>query len=1145
MDPSDDTLRLLCRSISFLTPDLVVAPPSWLGHVPFAFWIVDATRPSTLVELGTHTGNSYSAFCQAVKVLGQPSACFAVDTWEGDSQAGYYGDEIHRTLSDFHDPRYGGFSRLMRMTFDEAAGHFADGSIDLLHIDGLHTYEAVRHDFETWRPKLSPRGVVLFHDVNVRKDDFGVWRLWEELSALHPHFTFLHSNGLGVLGVGEEIPEAARRLFEIQEENGARLATTRGFFDRLGQGVVDAQRTRQLTDEGDALRADAADLRRTIDRRVDDLRASMTAVAERDQSIITLQSWLAERDQSVAALRSGLAERDTTVAERDQSIATLQSWLAERDSAIVEFNATIAENESTLAAMRGTMSVLRVEAEMLRNVLASTSWKMTAPVRAVGRAARRLRRFVGSRHHMTVRPMSDVVVSGDAFESTGWDPAFLLVSDRGRAPTGICLLSLRARETDPPLLPVLYVDSGAGFGEAGAITLPLATDGLIETLIVLPADTRALRLDPTDRPARFAIDDVTITEIGKLGVLARAVAGYRDRPGELLRLPLRHRSPSALKNALMTSLSRDLPPRERALDYAAWVRLYDTVTPNDRAAMAARPPSARPLISIVMPVYNPPEVHLRRALDTVLDQTYPHWELCVADDASTRPHVATVLAEYAARDSRVKVVKRETNGHISAASNTALDLATGEFVALMDHDDELPPHALYEVAAEIGRHPDVDILFSDEDKIDEEGRRYDPYFKSDWNPDRFLGQNMVSHLGVFRRSILREIGGFRVGYEGSQDYDLALRAAERTEAARIRHIPMILYHWRVFSSSASFSTTALPTATDAARRALRDHFDRIGTNARVDPAPGAEWYSRIVHPLPDPAPSVSLLVPTRDKLDLLRQCVEGLLNETDYPNLEVLILDNNSEKRETLEYFAALEKRDRVRVLRCDGPFNFSAINNAGVAAAKGEIVGLINNDIKVIEPNWLREMVSHAVRPEVGAVGAKLYYGDDTIQHAGVVTGIMGVANHVHKHLPRAHPGHFGRLRLTQNVSVVTAACLLLRKSVFEEVGGLDVENLAVAFNDVDFCLRLREKGYLIVWTPHAELYHLESASRGDDLAPDKIERFRREIRFMCERWGEALRRDPYYNPNLTLDAEDMGLAFPPRVEKTWVSTSASVKES
>ncbi len=1166
-----DVLKHLSRPVALLTPDLITAPPSWLGHIPFALWIIEALRPRTLVELGTHTGNSYSAFCQAVRHLETATSCYAVDTWEGDPQAGYYGEEVYRTLSDFHDPRYGSFSRLMRMTFDEAVAHFADGTVDLLHIDGLHTYEAVRHDFETWQSRISDRGVVLFHDINVRKGDFGVWKLWDELSGRYPSFTFLHSNGLGVLGVGTALPPAMNWLFEVAAEGGRRLQETRSFFDRLGQGVIETQQAQERAVRIAGLERTALELHGVITGQLADLRDARATVSDRDQTIAVLQSWLADRDQAIGvfrddqqALHDVVRELRTTVGDRDQAIATLQSWLADRDQTLAErdrdisglhteisgLHAEIGGLHAEISGLRATVDGLNNRAseleatvqnrdERLRGLYASTSWKLSAPIRKLGRLAKAAARLYRSRtHRMTLEPLHDVTTTVDGYESTGSDPAFRLMSPHGRCPSGWCVLSYRITDASSPLAPILYVDCGSGFGEGGLVRLPPQTDGVFETLVLLPPDTRALRLDPSDRPGRFAIRDLTIREIGKLHILGRALRQYRRHSHRGFQF-LCENGWSATKAKLLQGLL----PSSAGVDYDSWVGLYDTLTAIDQKAIAAHIArmTAPPLISIVMPVYNTPDPYLRRALDTVLAQLYPHWELCIADDASPAPHVAATLAEYAARDRRIKVTRRDQNGHISAASNSALELATGTFVALMDHDDELPVHALYMIAAELERRPDADIIYSDEDKIDENGRRYDPYFKSDWNPDLFHGQNMVSHLGVFRRSLLTEIGGFRIGYEGSQDYDLVLRAVEKTEGARIRHIPMILYHWRVFSSSSSFSTVALPTATNAARRALQDHFDRTGIGAVVEAAPGAEWYSRVRYPVPTPAPSVTLIVPTRDKLDLLRQCVEGLLEETDYPNLDVLILDNNSEEPETLSYFASLKDRPRVQVLRYEGAFNFSAINNYGMAHATGELIGLINNDIKVIEPHWLTEMVSHAVRPEVGGVGAKLYYGDDTIQHAGVVTGINGVANHVHKGVPRAHPGYFGRLRLVHDLSCVTAACLVMRKSVFEEVGGLDADHLAVAFNDVDLCLRVRDKGYRIVWTPHAELYHLESASRGSDMAPDKIDRFIREIRHMHDRWGATLTADPFYNPNLTLDSSDFALAFPPRVAKPWLNKESA----
>ncbi|MGH8501275.1 MAG: glycosyltransferase [Gammaproteobacteria bacterium] len=577
-------------------------------------------------------------------------------------------------------------------------------------------------------------------------------------------------------------------------------------------------------------------------------------------------------------------------------------------------------------------------------------------------------------------------------------------------------------------------------------------------------------------------------------------------------------------------------------EYRDWIARYDTLNEPDRDAIKQHIERLAhvPLISVIMPVFNTPERFLREAIESVTGQLYEHWELCIADDCSTEPHVSKVIREYQQRDHRIKSVFRECNGNISASSNSALELASGEFIALMDHDDVIPAHALYMVAVAINRNPGADVIYSDEDKVDGNGRRYRPYFKSDWNPDLFYAQNMVNHLGVYRTSLVEAVSGFREGFEGSQDYDLMLRILERTSPDRIVHVPHVLYHWRTASSLNSFSRKELPRALSSAQRALQAHFDRIGVEAAVQPAPGASHYQRVKRPVRSPTPLVSIIIPTRDKVDLLRQCVEGLLTRTHYTAFEVIIVDNDSVEPKTLAYLRAIQSDPRVRVLAYDEEFNYSAINNFAIRQAKGELVCLLNNDIVVINEEWLSELVSHAVRPEVGAAGAMLYYPDDTIQHAGIVVGVGGVAGHSHKLFRRGDPGYFGRLSLAHNVSGVTGACLLARRAVLDECGGLDAENLKVAFNDVDLCLKLRERGYLIVWTPHAELYHLESASRGSDNVPETVDRFNREQVWMKQRWGESLANDPYYNPNLTLEKSDFSLAFPPRVGKPWRDMSA-----
>ncbi|MEO8440027.1 MAG: glycosyltransferase family 2 protein [Spartobacteria bacterium] len=570
-------------------------------------------------------------------------------------------------------------------------------------------------------------------------------------------------------------------------------------------------------------------------------------------------------------------------------------------------------------------------------------------------------------------------------------------------------------------------------------------------------------------------------------------------------------------------------------DYASWIKRYDTLSMGDRREMRNRIEqlARRPLISIVMPVYHPSPAHLRAAIESVRSQLYPHWELCIVDDASPASHVPRILARYAKADKRIKVQRRAVNGGIAAASNDALDLATGDFVALLDDDDVLAPTALCFVASEINAHPDVQLIYSDEDKLDTTGRRGNAHFKPDWNATLFLAQNFFSHLGVYKADLIKRVR-FRAGFEGSQDYDLVLRCVEEVEPRQIRHIPRLLYHWRMSEKSAALSFSAKPHARAAAIKAVEEHLARRRIAAEVTSS-GDEDFRRIRYALPDDRPRVSIIIPTRDLVERLRPCVESLLAQTSYPNYEIVLIDNDSHDPAALSFLAEIEQDERVRALRHEGEFNFGQLNNFGVRQVEADFVALLNNDLTVINPDWLGEMVSQAIQPSVGAVGARLIYPDDHIQHAGVILGGGGVAAHAHKGLPRANHGYFSRAILAQELSAVTAACLLVRRSVFLEVGGFDEENLKIAFNDVDFCLRLRQHGYRVIYTPYAELYHHESASRGLEDTVAKNNRFEAEIKYMHDTWGEALQQDPAYNPNLSLASAGFMLAFPPRVSLPW----------
>jgi glycosyltransferase involved in cell wall biosynthesis len=566
--------------------------------------------------------------------------------------------------------------------------------------------------------------------------------------------------------------------------------------------------------------------------------------------------------------------------------------------------------------------------------------------------------------------------------------------------------------------------------------------------------------------------------------------------------------------------------------YQGWIERYDTLTPESRAKMRnlIKKNSSKPLISIIMPTFNTKSEWLIEAIESVRNQIYPNWELCIADDASTDPDVRPLLERYTKEDPRIKVIFREKNGHISESSNTALKLATGDWIALFDHDDLLSETALFWVVEAIKQNPKAQLIYSDEDKIDERGVRQAPYFKCDWNVDLFYSHNLITHLGVYRAKLVKKIGGFRVGLEGSQDHDLALRYIEHIKPNQIHHIPRILYHWRIHSLSTAKSGDNKSYAKLAGVKALNDHFKRQNINAKAEPV---DLGFRVRYQLPPKPPLVSLIIPTRNGLSLLKTCVNSIIEKTTYPHYEIIIVDNGSDDPATLQFLDDLKNSGKATVIRDDSPFNYSALNNKAVKLAKGEIVGLLNNDLEVISPGWLSEMASHALRPEIGAVGAKLWYPNNTLQHGGVIIGLGGVAGHAHKHLARGNPGYMGRAVLIQNLSAVTAACLVVRKSVYEEVHGLEEKKLTVAFNDVDFCLRLREKGYRNLFTPYAEFYHYESATRGYEDNPEKIRRFQKEIQYMNERWGDQLLNDPAYSPNLTLDHENFHVASPPRVEQ------------
>lgn len=565
------------------------------------------------------------------------------------------------------------------------------------------------------------------------------------------------------------------------------------------------------------------------------------------------------------------------------------------------------------------------------------------------------------------------------------------------------------------------------------------------------------------------------------------------------------------------------PTQPQAADaYALWIQQNEP-SAADLERQRAATFALRPKISIAVPAYNTPAPFLVAMVESVLAQTYADWELCVADGGSTDPAVLQILEDYARRDSRVRCKRLPTNLGIAGNSNEAAALASGDFVALLDHDDTLAPFALHELVEAINRPPDSDFLYSDEDKINADGtRRSQPHFKPDWSPDTLRSHNYVCHLSCFRRDLWARLGGFRAGFDGSQDYDLILRATEL--ARRVVHVPKVLYHWRMHEASCASAPEAKMYAYGSAKKAIRAHLERLGLAAEVRDGRTLGVYE-VRYQLPR-RPLVSVVIPNRDNHELLERCLASLARST-YDHYEVVIVENGSGDPRTFACYERAERSGKVRIVRWEGEFNYSGANNLGAARAEGDVLLFLNNDVEAINADWLERLLEYALRPDVGAVGAKLYYPNDTVQHGGVILGLGGIAGHPHVHWPRGDYGYFGRLIITQNLSAVTAACLMMRREVFEKLGGLD-ERYAVAFNDVELCARIRQAGYLIVWTPFAELYHHESVTRGADDTPEKLARFVREVRMFAIEWSELLTTgDPYYNPNLTLQRPD----FSPRL--------------
>jgi GT2 family glycosyltransferase len=1228
----DQFLNSLISSVSW-SPDWIQEPYAWAGHMPFAYWLMTESQPKVFVELGTHTGNSYFSFCQAVRDKGLTGRCFAVDTWQGDEQAGSYGEDVFEMVNRHNESQYKSFSTLYRMTFDEALAKFQDQSVDLLHIDGLHTYEAVRHDFESWLPKLAPGALVLFHDIKVTHGEFGVWKFWAELKEKYPqNFEFRHSHGLGVIKLPGLTPKSDLawlragtpekiNLLEVMSVNGESLmakarhkelerlasaAQTKGnepgiekplnlelFFAQEGepfsekkkisepilcrenehsqiriqlQGMAtrsvlwridlgdqpaffrvhelgftakNGKKIWRLTDHSDeAVIGGSAEslsgdgfvvcsfgkdpqillpkLSLSSDDKLYEIRITLEVLNAKDclpflakryhelesqsrSNLATIKVALEQKEKEAINAQSRAKNFERIEKNISKHIGELKEELAQKQKSQQEAqkvatakglkelgDSMAALKQELIHELRGLVGGLnerqdqlqqqnKAEMDTLKSSLEDRLGKNESNLMEVAKYAEQIQDSV-------VAPSSYLIPAPFSWYSYLYKmmnikkPRFLNKKreskDTSNKPGFWRRLEQRIRKLRKRLVARIGFDR--------------------EWYLEKNPDVKAHGIDPWEHYCKFGMTE-----------------GRKKNPKDNPKFKLQ-------------------PPAPK--DYAEWIKKYETLTDADREKMSLliNAMDHPPVFSVVIPVFNPQPNWLRRAIESVRKQIYPHWQICLVDDASTDSEVVKIIREESAHDPRITFGIRGKNGGIAVASNEALGLARGDWVTFLDHDDELKEDALFWVAQSICNRPETVIIYTDEDKIDELGNRFDPHFKPEWNPELLLSYNYFCHLLAIRKDLIEQVGGFRAGFDGAQDYDLVLRCIAEAGQKNLQHIPRILYHWRAHLNSTAQDMGSKPKAQEAGRTALAEYLHRQGIKGTVS---CINSHYRVKYAL-NVKPKVSILIPTRDQPNVLRLCVDSLREKTEYQNYEIILIDNNTTDAHASALLRKYESNG-LTVLRDNKLFNYSRLNNIGAKRAKGDLLLLLNNDIEVKNGDWLENMVIEICQKNVGVVGAKLVYPDGRLQHGGVILGVGGIAGHAHKYLSSSLPGYFSRAQVRQEISAVTAACMLIRKELFHKVKGLDEVNLKVAFNDVDLCLRAREEGWRVVWTPFAELLHHESASRGPENTPEKHARFVSEITFMKNKWGKKLFNDTHYNPNLTLESEDFSLAFPPRVRR------------
>lgn len=1027
-------------SASFSLPGTSVNS-AWIEHTPFALWLVETMRPKHFVELGTLHGVSYFTFCQAIARLGLTARACAVDTWGGDEHTGFYGDEVFDHVK-LENAKYTSFSSLVRKTFDAAVEQFSDGSIDLLHIDGRHFYEDVHHDFLTYLPKLSDSAIVLFHDTNVHERDFGVARLWKELTLQYPSFEFLHGHGLGVLRIGKNACAELDGLFSA-EQNPATRTLVRNAYARLGSAVSQHLALRHEESLTARLRSDLATIHSSLTAAEAKIEVLHSNVFARDANRIRHQDQFDRKNAAAIVSESALGSANAGLELFHNKFSNLEREQSEYSVRLKDFETLGIEHSRGSAELQMHHRKVPVESGNLLTALPRYAAELFKAIivlmgrdKPLSKSIRRLSKagIFDSEWYLAEYP--DVAASGtDAlrhFVAYG--------ASEGRSASA--LFNTReylvrnpdvARSGVNPLLH--YFELGAKEGR------------------VLGTDFDAIW---------YNREYMDVAKSGQNPLAHYLLHGRKEG---------RHPVPPIGTPAYSQTM---------------------------KSAGSACRFEYEPLISVITPVYNIAPKWLHAAVASVRLQSYVNWELCICDDGSSNQETINALAEIEGSDSRIQVVRNVKNQGIANATNAALAIAKGDFVAFLDNDDELVPEALEICVKEINNHATIDILYSDEDKIAANGSYEEPFYKPDWSPHLLREVMYIGHLLVVRRSLIEQNGGLDARYDGVQDFELALRLSEK--ARTIHHIRRILYHWRRIPGSVADKSDAKPGLGRLQAAAVNAHLSRIGIKANAAENPRLQHRAVLQPHVRTTWPRVSIVIPTKDAPHYIGRCLGSIFEHTTYLDYEVVVVDNGSTNKKALAAIAC----HPVKLVQYNEPFNYSRANNMGVQAATGEIIVLLNNDTEVVQTDWLEQLLFFIEDSKVSVVGPRLLYPNGTVQHAGVALGMRGTADHVLRGLPADADGYFGSLVCSREVSAVTFACAMMRRADYIAAGGLE-ELFASHYQDVDLCMRLRSEGTKVIFTPRATLVHHESATRGSKY--DSLDRL-----LLLDRWGSLIAAgDPY----------------------------------